>query len=323
MGEFGGSTSGITYAAPGGQLVTMEDPEEVYVRLFVKNGGVGDAAQALAKTKAERRKSVLDFVAKEMSAARPQLAAADRLKLEAHTSALRDLETRLALTGTAATCSPLEKSVTDRSYKHAQQTAAHDPNEDYLDKADVASRLMTSIFSCDLTRVGVLNLPGYDGFAGPIGFKQQSFGCSDPHDFVHKTSGSKPALGGNPDAMAMARKHQTLQAEIFANLIGYLKGIPDGDGVTLFDNTVILFCGQIADGDHTTDHLPWMLAGSAGGAIKTGRYLAFPKMKDAQGKEQDVPHNNLFVSLAQAMDVPTQSFGEPTVCTGPLAGLVG
>jgi hypothetical protein len=55
-----------------------------------------------------------------------------------------------------------------------------------------------------------------------------------------------------------------------------------------------------------------VLAGGAGGAWKTGRYLNFA------GK---VPHNNLLVSILNGMGVATNTFGDPTYCTGPLAEL--
>ena len=57
-----------------------------------------------------------------------------------------------------------------------------------------------------------------------------------------------------------------------------------------------------------------MLAGSAGGALQTGRSLSY----DGQG----LPHNNLLVSILNAMGVPDTTFGKPDWCTGPLTGLL-
>ena len=54
-----------------------------------------------------------------------------------------------------------------------------------------------------------------------------------------------------------------------------------------------------------------VVPGGAGGALQTGRYLQY----------DDVPHNNLHVSLLNMMGVDTQTFGNPAYCTGPLAGL--
>jgi hypothetical protein len=53
------------------------------------------------------------------------------------------------------------------------------------------------------------------------------------------------------------------------------------------------------------------MAGSAGGYFQTGKRLQF----DAQ------PHNNLLVSVLNAMGIDANTFGDPEYCTGPLSGL--
>src|SRR5262249_29288467 len=45
----------------------------------------------------DQQKSILDLVAGEFAAVGPKLSAADKMKLDAHASAIRDLEARLAL----------------------------------------------------------------------------------------------------------------------------------------------------------------------------------------------------------------------------------
>ena len=39
-------------------------------------------------------------------------------------------------------------------------------------------------------------------------------------------------------------------------------------------------------------------------------------------KGQGLPHNNLLVSILNAMGVPDTKFGKPDWCTGPLTGLL-
>jgi hypothetical protein len=55
--------------------------------------------------------------------------------------------------------------------------------------------------------------------------------------------------------------------------------------------------------------LPYLLVGNAGGAFKTGRFL----------KYDGISHNDLLVSLQNAFDIPDTTFGDPSVCSGPLA----
>lgn len=72
-------------------------------------------------------------------------------------------------------------------------------------------------------------------------------------------------------------------------------------------------CGnELSDGgSHDLRDHEWVVAGSGGGYFRTGRFLRYG----------DVPHQNLLVSLANAMGVPIDSFGHPAHCTGPLAEL--
>ena len=84
------------------------------------------------------------------------------------------------------------------------------------------------------------------------------------------------------------------------------------DGSNMLDNTLLLWGNELGVGNtHDYKNIPWMLAGGSS-YFKMGRSLQF----------KDLPHNNLLVSILQAMgqtDVTT--FGNPGVCTGPLPGL--
>jgi hypothetical protein len=63
---------------------------------------------------------------------------------------------------------------------------------------------------------------------------------------------------------------------------------------------------------HSHTEIPFMLLGSAGGRLRTGRYLQFGSQ----------PHNRLLVSLLQVMGVDATTFGHRDFGGGgPLAGL--
>jgi hypothetical protein len=59
--------------------------------------------------------------------------------------------------------------------------------------------------------------------------------------------------------------------------------------------------------------MPYFLVGNAGGAFKTGRFL----------KYDGVSHDDWLVSLLDAFDIAEPAFGDPRVCSGPLARLAG
>jgi hypothetical protein len=88
--------------------------------------------------------------------------------------------------------------------------------------------------------------------------------------------------------------------------------MPDADGTTVMDNTLILVVNELSHGSlHSWQNMPFFLVGSAGGHFKTGRYLTF----------ENKYHNDLLVSVLNAMGVEETSFGRAELCKGPLAGL--
>ena len=75
----------------------------------------------------------------------------------------------------------------------------------------------------------------------------------------------------------------------------------------MFDTTAILFVNlQRSGGGHQTDNLPYILAGSAGGYFKPGRFLPWPSGKPGT----DIAQNRILASLCNAMDVPVETFGD-------------
>lgn len=307
----GGDVEGGPHYQSPGQIVGSErNPRTAYQRVFSGFTPPDDSAarQAAADALAQKR-SVLDYAARQFGRASAALPRADRLKLEAHAATIRDLEARLALTPPppSSSCAP-----PDAAFLADLGLQPRDP----LLNFDLDARLMTAAFSCDLTRVGSIHLPTHYDLERAIGYTPGQFGTSDTHDLTHQTNDARATLWSNPEAMAMIRQVHVVQAQLFANLLTHLKSIPEADGKTMLDHTAVLWCGQIAEGGHSVSELPWILAGSAGGQFRTGRYLKLPRPGGV-----GPAHNDLFVSLAQAMGLQIQRFGEASVCRGPLAGL--
>ena len=104
----------------------------------------------------------------------------------------------------------------------------------------------------------------------------------------------------------------------FAYLIDRLDKTPDGDG-TLLDNTLVMLCSELGDSNlHDHDRVPFVLAGRAGNALETGRFLDYRGTNG--GKNQ--PHTKLLVSVANALGVEIESYGFTGEGKGPLSGLL-
>jgi len=70
---------------------------------------------------------------------------------------------------------------------------------------------------------------------------------------------------------------------------------------------MIVYGGAICDGNsHSHYDLPLLVAGRGDGQLKTGRHIAY---------EKSTPMTNLYLSLLERMDVPTEKLGDST---GPL-----
>jgi hypothetical protein len=88
--------------------------------------------------------------------------------------------------------------------------------------------------------------------------------------------------------------------------------VVEGNGKSMLDNSLVVWLNGLGKGNnHTRDNIPYVLAGSAGGYFPTGRYLTY-----------DNAHNDLMVSILNAMGLPNEkTFGDPSLCKGPLPGL--
>jgi hypothetical protein len=245
-----------------------------------------------------RRHSVLDAVGRQYASLTPRLGEHDRRKLDQHLTAVREVERRLDNSGGqlgGACALPAQATPIDLG----------DPNN-YGVIGNLHMDLIAMALACDLTRVVTL---------------QWSASTNNrPYPFLQYNgaplSGDEHLLGHAPDtdtdSWAKMRVINAWYVEQFKGLLDRLSAIPEGDG-TLLDNTVVLFASEINRGNnHSHADVPFVLAGSAGGYFRTGRML------DLGGT---VPHNNLLVSLLNAMGVAATTFGHPDFCTGPLTGL--
>lgn len=264
------------------------DPHAVFERLF---GDLGADPFGLERRRFMRR-SVLDHVRRDFASIEARVSAADRERLELHVSVLRDIERRIESSGGlgAACAAPTMGGRVD------PDDPANVPQVGRLQMD-----LLAMAFACDLTRVGTLQ---WTTAVGNIPFP--FLGIEDRHhDLSHEGDGN----GSARDKLVQINRWY---AEQLAYLIDRLKAIPEGEG-TVFDNTCILWGNELGKGNsHTRDGIPFVMAGSAGGHFRTGRYLRFDRAS----------HCDLLTSLAQAYGVEADRFGDVRFSNGPLPGLV-
>jgi hypothetical protein len=283
----------ISSRGPGQGLFPENSPYKAFDRLFqdVAAPGSGDPA-ALERLRAQRR-SMLDVVRAELGELRCALGAAERPKLDAHLEALRELERNRAATGgSGARCEP-----------PAAPTPATLDNTKIPEIGKLHMDLIVAALACDLTRIVTLQWGSGSSelrhpWAGP---------AAEHHTIAHNLAGSAEQCRG------WTIQIETWHAQQFAYLASKLDALPTtSGGGTVLDSTALLWCHEQSNGaNHSRRDMPYVLAGSCNGAFKTGRAVEFG------GRA----HNGLLISLANAMDVPTTTFGDPEFSAGPLPDL--
>lgn len=320
----------MTSNGTGDYLPVEDDPTKAFAKLFPTMGPKGDARLA-------QDRSVLDFVARRYDSVLSRVSSIDRLRMQAHGEAIRALEKQIALV--SAACAPDPGIVADTVALKAKGGGGQ---HWYETTADAQLRVIQTALACDLTRVASIAFWDPERSVGQVAGKIDGVDVSDFHDLVHATSNgpggplmTAPAkLANSPAALEIRKRAALYESSNFAKLIGLLRDVPTADGKTLLDHTVILWCTHIGWGGHELSHLPWMLAGRGGGAISTGRYVQLPRAphpdlrgdgwfqspKDGYVGDSKLgpAHNDLLVSIANAMGIPITTFGDARVCKGPL-----
>jgi hypothetical protein len=284
--QYSNVSSRVSYLGPGQPVPPDDDPWNVYARLF---SDLESDPNVLAKRRATRHK-VIDAVKPDYDGLIARLGSQDRQKLDAHLSAIEEIEKRLDAPGLLGGACQLPIMPTPLDIYE---------NDNFPFIGKLQLDLLALALACDLTRVASVQWSSVVQGGKVFTWLGQS---KTHHDLSHSSTSD------------MTSEQQIVDignwyAGQLAYLMGKLKEMPEGDG-TVLDNTLILWCSDIAQGQsHERKDMPYVLAGGAGGALTMGRYLKLPGQ----------PHNNLLVSICNAMGVDISSFGNPDFCTGPLA----
>jgi hypothetical protein len=310
-----GARRPVSWDGSGNGVLPIEDPKQTFDTLFADL--MGDSAER--DRRRTRRGSIADAVRQSFGRMRCELGGEDRRRMERHLDQLRDLESRVGSGSTMCSSLPSEPGGIDVEAASNHSTAMRRHME-----------MLVKAFECDLTRVGGLQWYNHTGYFGQ---RYEWDGLSVEH---HEASHSD-RHGAHTEAFAGE----------FAYLLELLANAEAEDGARMLDHTVVVWVTEL--GLNTTAHhladLGVVLAGSAGGHLRTGQYVDFlaehrdgferePDWKarasgDSPSTEYfesfDVPHNNLWVELINAVSPPSlepvNTFGMPELCSGGLPQL--
>ncbi len=262
----------------GARLPTIYNPRVVFEKIFGASAGAGDAMAS--KRRGAQRKSVLDFAKGQTSLLQGKLGKADNVRLDEYFTGLRELEVAIDKSEQpvvqTATCSATGKPV----------GVAIDP----VERAKLMATVMVKAFECDATR-SVSIMMG-------MGTTAMRFIVDGKLYYHHEAS----HWFGNEEKRKAKDTIDLRLMEGFAHFIKGLKASKEGAG-SLLDNVVVFHSSEISDPNkHDHVELPVILAGRAGGLVKTGRHL--------RGGIEGRQTGDLFLAILQMFGIQQERFGE-------------
>jgi hypothetical protein len=293
---------GLSYSGPSELRGAKNNPFAVYTSLM----GVSGSPEVLQQI-ATRRKSVNDLVRGEMQEllASPQLSMTDRNRLDMHFQAIRDLEVGMACTLSA-----------DRVTSMQAMNTVFEANENRVQVADFMLELTALAFACDATRTGTLQIGmGNDSTRYTVdGVLQNTF-----HRISHRIDGDGDVGDPIPNADVLHHGIDKIFAGIFKRFLDRLNAYPGPTGGTLLDDSVVMWTNDLANGPpHSYSNIPQVIAGGAGGFLKTGQYI------DAG----NITHNRLLNTIINAVGIRNgdgsyyDSFGDPSLTRGVISAMI-
>jgi hypothetical protein len=295
-GKFKGeglNTRALAHNGPNSPIMAETNPQVIFDRLFMGGAAPRSGGEdATARAHLLARRSVLDLVRNEASALRQRLGAADQARIDQHLEAVRALEKRLG----AAPAPGMNRCQPPGRPAQGKPDLAR---PDLVTNNRLMAELVTLAMACDLTRVFTFRHHGWTD--DPV---FHMFGAKDVHHQLgHVESGDQPTV----------HKTNVFTMQAFAVLLERLKELRVGDG-SLLDRCAILAYSEIAEGrTHARGNIPLMVAGRAGGKLKTGLYH-----RSSTGESATKAHFTLF----KVLGLPVSSFGEgPNRVTDGIAAI--
>lgn len=302
------------------QVPYEDDPRRVFDRMFRARKPIVPNWQRRAARKGAKlvrdsarpdsyERSVVDAVLSEAKDLRKELGSADRQKLDQYLDAVRSVEGRLdrleALLrieqadetdpGPSELVLPDLPDASMPFYKYRDMV--HRDPEKHGEYIRTMASLMVLAFQTDTTRVATLAI-GSDGAWFPgvvtVGYEHH---C---HTLEHQGNAARPE-NADPISREACRQIHAWYTSLFAEMVRRMKEIDEG-GSSLLDNTMLLYTSYMADGGHGTRDYPVLLVGSAGGTLKPGRQVDYPK---------GTPVVNLYAEMLERMGAPADGIGGP------------
>ncbi|MEC3907888.1 DUF1552 domain-containing protein [Tamlana sp. 2201CG12-4] len=280
--------STLSFDSVGRAIPSEHRQREIFERYFSPNGG---ASSMQRRKSLNQGKKIVDLVLEDSKNLQRKLGKNDKVKMDEYLASLNRVEEQVKRNEKW-----LDIPLKDFDASLLNLDVSPSDPEAYLRST---LDLMILGFETDATRVITYMMAREDGMGFGDSFPKIALGTKGHHSISHdKTKGHWVEWG----------EYDQWLAKQFAYFLDRMKNTSDEHG-SLLDNTIILY-GSACSSTHNANNCPLVLAGGSKLGLKHGSYTKF----DAK----HVHLSNLFVSMLNAIGIPTETFADST---GPLPAI--
>ena len=269
----------ISWYGHGHVARSIKDPRKVFQRLFNVQEHQANA-------------SVLDLVLADAKDLQTKLGRLDRHKLDEYMDSVRTVEQQIER------ITKRQVDIRDLDIEQPEKLWTTMRRDEYI---QVMGDLMILALQTDLTRVSTL-MVAPERWDTPLMFEDVFDKPIRHHGWTHNQK--------NQQVLHDLEKLDRFHMKQYARLVAKMDAIQEGEG-TLLGNMMFTYGSGLSSGMlHVYTNLPTVIAGSAGGLLKTNRHEQHAK---------GTPIANRWLSMANLMGVKTDKIGDST---GPLKGFL-
>jgi hypothetical protein len=225
---------------------------------------------------------VLDAVLSDAQSLRRQISINDRRKLDEYLDSVRDVEQRIDPAGKKGELQGWRPTLS----KPNMARPADGIPQDIAEHMKLMCDILVLGFQTDTTRITTLKL---NNDHSSLRFPNLGVDYMIHHLLSHS------------DSADWLKVNQFFVKQL-AYIARKLDAIQEGER-TLLDNTMLLYCSSMLNGNHDANQLPVVLVGGGGGRIRGGRVLDYKEKPNRQ-------MCRLFLSMMDKMDVRPGTFGD-------------
>lgn len=267
-------------------------------------------APAVEDAVVRRRNSINDLLRAQLERVKkhPRMSSGDLRRLDQHLTSVRDLEVAM-MNDPVSGCFPIDPAAIQSGSNGYNAGDERVPELGKLHLEVAALAVATGYTHSVAVQIG----NGNDQTRYRIGND-----LLPPFHWVSHRRGCDGTCSMESGWDLLHHQVDRLMGTVFLHLVNKLDGYLMPDGKTLLDHGFAAWTSDVSDGAHGLKHIPWVIAGSAGGYLKQGQFI------NVNGKAVSQMLNTLGTAagLTGSGGGPLTDFGPSGVATGVISEML-